>query len=176
MSGFLTYYSPGRKRIDMLNIAICDDNSVQSEMIQTAVDHSLNSLLSYNLCLFHDGKLFEHEILSRHCSYDIVILDIELGNSSKSGIELAKQINYLNPMTQIIFISQCLEYAPDVYVCRHTYFISRDRISLTAFRSSGEGGILHLETGAEIIFSIRSLYPKPLEKQAKACARCSGIV
>lgn len=129
MSGFLTYYSPGRKRIDMLNIAICDDNSVQSEMIQTAVDHSLNSLLSYNLCLFHDGKLFEHEILSRHCPYDIVILDIELGNSSKSGIELAKQINYLNPMTQIIFVSQCLEYAPDVYVCRHTYFISTGRIS-----------------------------------------------
>ena len=32
-------------------------------------------------------------------------------------------------MTQIIFVSQCLEYAPDVYVCRHTYFISRDRIS-----------------------------------------------
>ena len=37
--------------------------------------------------------------------------------------------NCLNPETQIIFVSQSLEYAPDVYACRHTYFISRDRIS-----------------------------------------------
>lgn len=113
----------------MLNITICDGNSVQSEMIQAEIDRSLDSQISYNLQVFHDGKLFEHEITSRNCPYDIVILDIELGNSSKSGIELAREINCLNPETQIIFVSQSLEYAPDVYACRHTYFISRDRIS-----------------------------------------------
>ena len=87
----------------MLNITICDGNSVQSEMIQAEIDRSLDSQISYNLQVFHDGKLFEHEITSRNCPYDIVILDIELGNSSKSGIELAREINCLNPETQIIF-------------------------------------------------------------------------
>lgn len=112
----------------MLNIAICDDNSVQTELIQSEIGRSLDGHLSYNLNLFHDGKLFEHEILLRNCPYDIVILNIELGNFSKSGIALAREINCLNPAAQIIFVSQSLEYAPDVYACRHTYFISRDRI------------------------------------------------
>lgn len=112
----------------MLNIAVCDDNSVQSELIQSEVNRSLNGQLSYGLSLFHDGKLFEHEIILRNCPYDIIILSIELGNFSKSGIELAQEINCLNPAAQIIFVSQSLEYASDVYTCRHTYFISSDRI------------------------------------------------
>lgn len=74
-------------------------------MIQAEIDRSLDSQISYNLQVFHDGKLFEHEITSRNCPYDIVILDIELGNSSKSGIELAREINCLNPETQIIFVT-----------------------------------------------------------------------
>ena len=42
----------------MLNITICDGNSVQSEMIQAEIDRSLDSQISYNLQVFHDGKLY----------------------------------------------------------------------------------------------------------------------
>lgn len=36
----------------MLNITICDGNSVQSEMIQAEIDRSLDSQISYNLQVF----------------------------------------------------------------------------------------------------------------------------
>lgn len=122
-------YLPGRKRIDMLKIAICDNSSVQSEIVRAEIARSIDSQFLYELTFWHDNKSFEHKITSQNCPYDIVILNADFGNSAKSGIALAKKINYLNPMTQIIFVSPFLEYAPDVYVSRHTYFISSDRIS-----------------------------------------------
>ena len=112
----------------MLKIAICDNNSVQTELVQSEIDHSISGQISYSLKVFYDGKVFEHEIVSQNCPYDIIILDVDFGSSSGFGITLAREINYLNPMTQIIFVSQSLEYAPDVYAARHTYFISQNRI------------------------------------------------
>ena len=112
--------------MESLRIGICDDEMEDlSEIMEMVSCYDPNKQLQIESFL-HASDLL---LAFNQTPFDIVILDIELGNSSKSGIELAREINCLNPETQIIFVSQSLEYAPDVYACRHTYFISRDRIS-----------------------------------------------
>lgn len=55
-------------------------------------------------------------------------MDIELGSESVSGIKLAQRINLLNPNTQIIFISQYLQYASSVYETDHIYFVYKQQM------------------------------------------------
>ena len=66
---------------------------------------------------------------SGSCPYDIIFMDIVLGNSSVSGIDLVHKVNFLNPGCQIIYISQYLEFAPDVYDTQHVYFVNKERLS-----------------------------------------------
>ena len=54
--------------------------------------------------------------------------DIELDCGDMSGIHLAEKINLSNPETQIIFISQYLQYASAVYETNHVYFVSKQQI------------------------------------------------
>lgn len=62
-------------------------------------------------------------------SISVVLMDIELGSESMSGINLAKKINSSNPNTQIIFISQHLKYASSVYETNHVYFVYKQQMA-----------------------------------------------
>ena len=108
----------------MLNIAICDDTPLHLQSTVAMVEEMLpnreasvwgfadrNALLSG----FRDGL-----------QPNIAILDIELG--ADSGIDLAKDLNVLLPKCQIIFLTSFPQYASDVYVSHHTWFIIKDQI------------------------------------------------
>ena len=78
-------------------------------------------------------------------------MDIELGDHLISGISVAKKVTELDPNVQIIFISQYLEYAPDVYEAKHIYFILKSRLSQllgkalqTALKNLSENNELYL--------------------------------
>ena len=55
-------------------------------------------------------------------------MDIELDSGDMSGIHLAEKINLSNSGTQIIFISQYLQYASAVYETNHVYFVSKQQM------------------------------------------------
>ena len=57
-------------------------------------------------------------------SYDLIILDIELGQIT-NGIDYAQKINELYPFCQILFVSGYNDYATLVYETEHSYFISK---------------------------------------------------
>ena len=67
-------------------------------------------------------------LASYKADFDIILMDIELGSESVSGIKLAQRINLLNPNTQIIFISQYLQYASSVYETDHIYFVYKQQM------------------------------------------------
>lgn len=54
-------------------------------------------------------------------------MDIDLGADAKNGIELARKINGLRPQTQIIYVSQYIEYVSSVYETEHIYFINKSQ-------------------------------------------------
>lgn len=111
----------------MLHIAICDDSPVHQQIIQSEIEKALK--LPYKITLFSSGRKFLEEISGGKCPYDIVFMDVALGEGDPSGILVAKKISCANPMTQIIFISQYLEFASDVYETAHVYFIIKNRLS-----------------------------------------------
>ena len=83
----------------------------------------------YKLDSFLSGREFLKALSENVCQYNLVFLDIELEDKSISGIDLGQMINSRNPQTQLIFISQYLEYASDVYSTKHTYFINKNRLN-----------------------------------------------
>lgn len=111
----------------MLQIAICDDIPAYQQIIQSEIEKVLK--LSHKITLFSTGKEFLEKLSEGKCPYQIVFMDIDFGTENISGISIAKKISAVNPMTQIIFISQYLEFASDVYETAHVYFIIKNRLS-----------------------------------------------
>ena len=107
----------------MLKLAICEDDVIQCEQIQCLTQSSLR--IPFEFDIFSSAKGFLKQISNKKCPYQIVLMDIELGSESMSGINLAKKINSSNPNTQIIFISQHLKYASSVYETNHVYLSNK---------------------------------------------------
>lgn len=96
-----------------LRIAICDDESKQieymSELVAGWVKKSRH-LVEIKTFLSAEAFLFEY---SEDRSYDILILDIEMGKMS--GVELAKELRKDNHAIQLIFVTGFYEYFSDGY-------------------------------------------------------------
>ena len=110
----------------MLKLAICEDNDIQCRQIHTLSCSSLE--IPVEIDTFSSATDFLNQISNEQCPYHIILMDIELGSESVSGIKLAQRINLLNPNTQIIFISQYLQYASSVYETDHIYFVYKQQM------------------------------------------------
>ena len=113
----------------MLKIAICDDNTVQLNIIREELEKNMKKEIAYDVDTFCSASDFTEVLQSGDCLYDIIFMDIDLGDSSVSGIDLVHKVNFLNQSCQIIYISQHLEYAPDVYDTQHIYFLNKERLT-----------------------------------------------
>ena len=87
----------------MLKIAICEDSEIFVEIIKKNIETILK--VPYELHPFLSGREFMTSLPEMGCPYDIVFLDISLGDDTVSGIELGQMINGENPRTQLILAS-----------------------------------------------------------------------
>ncbi len=105
-----------------MRIALVDDDHIwlehASDMFQK---YAKSSSLSLELFTYDDGNDL---LASQDKKIDAVFLDIEIGQ--KSGINLAVTINEIWEDCQIIFCTNYLHYAMDVYETRHTYFLVKE--------------------------------------------------
>lgn len=111
----------------MLHLAICENEPLHAEILSTTLAQILTQ--DYDLETFSTAADFSARLVERQCFFDIVFMDIDLDAADISGISLSKELNTINPRTQIIYISQYLEFAPDVYSTRHTFFIYKSRLA-----------------------------------------------
>lgn len=93
-----------------MNIAICDDDESQLSLVEGYIN-SL-SLGNLNVLKFLDGKsLLE---CFRSGEYlDIIFLDVMLGDLN--GIEIAREINFINKKPVVILFTNSLDYALEGY-------------------------------------------------------------
>lgn len=56
---------------------------------------------------------------------DIIFMDIQLGEAVPTGIELVDALISRSGDVQVIYVSGYLEYAPDAYRTRHTWFLAK---------------------------------------------------
>lgn len=99
-----------------MKIAFCDDQSAHIELLQPYVNEFfLMKEIETEYFEFFDGN----EIINSKEKFDIVFLDMELGNMT--GITVAKEIKSKNPNSVIIVVTSYSEYldeAMDLHVIR----------------------------------------------------------
>ncbi|MBR5046805.1 MAG: response regulator transcription factor [Eubacterium sp.] len=100
-------------------IAIVDDDRLWMKKAASILEeYARGRNLSLEIWTFEDGQaLLSHE----GKKIDAIFLDIEL--KEESGIDLAAEINRRWKDCQIVFCTNYLHYAMDVYETNHTYFL-----------------------------------------------------
>lgn len=108
-----------------LVIGICDDDKnwhpVAEKIIRNYVD---NHGYLCEVRHFYERK----EVLNDREGIDVLFLDIELQNE-ENGIEIAKIINQQWEHCQIVYLTNYLFYAVDVYETLHTYFMLKEKFA-----------------------------------------------
>ncbi len=103
----------------MLKFAVIDDeiNHLETtcKMIKKCVSHD------DTVDCFESREDFEKFFCNNPSFFDVVLLDICLPKSN--GIDIAKLIRQNNDRCRIIYISNYLEFATEVYETEHTFFV-----------------------------------------------------
>lgn len=105
-----------------MRIGICDDNELYLDYLYTKVTdwYANNENVEVDR-LTPNQLMIKTKTSGDTFPYDVLITDIEMGNLN--GIQIAKEINEIQPACIIIFISNYINYAMDVYDTKHIYFI-----------------------------------------------------
>lgn len=104
----------------MLNIAVCDDNLENIELIEKIIKKSnkfVCKLSSHTSAL----SLFSYLEDSAKGNIDVIFMDIELGEYN--GIQVAAKIKVTHPYIKIIFVTGHINYAEDIFAVEPVYFI-----------------------------------------------------
>lgn len=106
----------------MLTIAICDDIPDDMERIRAAAAAALPDA---QIAPF-SSPLVMIEAVKEGFRPDLVVLDVRM--EPMDGITLAKRICGLCPGCRIVFVSEYLGYATEVYDVRHSYFVLKSQL------------------------------------------------
>lgn len=106
-----------------IRAALCDDEQAWLERAEQSLDaFARRSGMGISVEAFSDGAS-----LLTSCTQppDVLFCDIEIG-SSESGIDLVKEVKCAWPSCQVVYVTNFLRYAPDVYVTEHLWFVLKD--------------------------------------------------
>lgn len=99
--------------IDIVNIAICDDEKLQIELLKKYVEAWAKKFnIKVKIEAFYSAESFEFN-WSMDKKYDILLLDIQM--SGINGIELAHRIRKNDKLLNIIFITAISDYIGQGY-------------------------------------------------------------
>lgn len=104
-------------------VGIVDDELFYLNLLKNKMVSYLND--NDTIKTFDSYKSFE-EALNNHEEFDLLFLDIELGE--KNGVDIGLEVNELTPYTQIIYVTSHIEYVCDVYKTQHTFLIDKERV------------------------------------------------
>ena len=110
-----------------MKIGICDDNILYLKFL----DETVNKLFLNTKGIFVDAlnpSELSLQIKNSSCPYDIIITDIDMG--TYNGINFAKEINLINSSCIIIFVSNFINFATEVYDVQHIYFVLKSEAEL----------------------------------------------
>lgn len=106
-----------------MRIAVCDDEkSILEEVSSYIIEFAKNNDIEMVLYPFQNANDLENEI-NNNAKYDIVLLDIEIGNVN--GIELAKKIKKRYETMVISFISGHEQYVYEAFDVQPCGFIKK---------------------------------------------------
>lgn len=107
--------------LPLYKIAVCDDVKSDYDVISRMISDYFKAGTNYCLHYFPDSSslLRKHNVFM----FDIIFIDIML--VGETGIELAREINRISPLTRIIYQSSNPDFATELYSTEHTYFLQK---------------------------------------------------
>lgn len=111
----------------MLRIAICDDDKTHVQYIGKIVKDILKGW-QFSVDEYDSANELLFSIDGENSAPDIALLDIKMPGID--GISLAKELNRSVPGCKIIFISNYISFAPDVYDTEHIYYVLKSQIEV----------------------------------------------
>ena len=114
-------YKAGRKMV----IGICDDDKKWRESCKrTLIGFSTMIDMDMEVMCFSTAEeLLEY----KETPLDAVFLDIELGRAN--GIFVAKKLNKVRPNCKIIYMTNYLHYATEIYNTEHIWFVIKSKFT-----------------------------------------------
>ncbi len=109
----------------MVQIAICDDNAIHLQYAVSLIEKALPSSRA-EVSAFSGGGELLRTLVPDGYAPDIAVLDIRMNDMD--GLSLARELNRLAPLCQIIYLTAYPSYAPDAYLTNHVWFIPKERI------------------------------------------------
>lgn len=103
----------------VLNIAICDDNKEFTGVMEEYLHKAGVNVDSYDV--FYNGKDLLSIYNKGQAAYDVIFLDMELGDSI--GIEIATQISKLDEYVLIVFVTSYKKYMLKSFDCHPFSFL-----------------------------------------------------
>lgn len=107
----------------MLEIAICDDEVLETSNIETMLEALANKVtVEISTDVFYDGcTLVDH--IKRGKRYDLIYLDIEM--AKQNGIDAARSIRKLDRNVLIIYVTSHESFVKEVFEVSAFRFISK---------------------------------------------------
>ena len=116
----------GFRGISMIRIAVCDDNHKEcfdlEEMLRETAKEKSWKIKTHG---YSNGKELYEAITNEGMSFDIILLDIEMGDMD--GIDFSRKLRkqLRDKLTKIIFISWEKKYAMDLFSLRAHDFLAK---------------------------------------------------
>jgi len=108
--------------VNMLNIAVCDDNEKDRRIICEKVSRYVkNNALKTSIMEFQDGEELVHYIQSKKAFFEIIFLDIYM--NLMDGMETAKKIRESDTQCNIIFLTTSISHAVESYDVHAAYYL-----------------------------------------------------
>lgn len=108
-----------------MRIGLCDDDSVFLNYLLRLMKQYFVNDRDTTLSAFMPDKLNSY-IEASQFPFDIFITDIDMGKIN--GIKITAKINRINSSCIIIFLSNYINFATEVYDVRHIYFVLKSQL------------------------------------------------
>lgn len=108
----------------MYNIAICDDQIICGETLELSLIKILKDFdVAYNIDIYTSGNDLLDVIKNKKVSYDILFLDIIMGDNDLNGMQLAKLIRNVDDFITIVFVTSSADFVFDGYSVRALQYL-----------------------------------------------------
>ena len=146
-------------------IGVCDDDKSWCGYAAKVIgEYAKNTGQNVEVSSFYNSD----EVLSwKGQPCDVMFMDIELGEE-KNGISVARELNNRFPGCQIVFLTNYLFYAVDIFQTRHTYFVLKEQLEerlpevfdklLHQLEQSGKKMIFSASWGRQVIVRLSDMY------------------
>lgn len=103
----------GTKEVCDLNIAICDDNNEQINIMESYIDSRNDETL--NCDAYYSGEELVGAYNSGYGNYDVIFLDMEM--NKLTGIQTANLIRKMDKYVIIVFVTSHTKYMQECFEC-----------------------------------------------------------